>query len=85
MFGGVGLYHNDLFFGILAGDTLYLKADDQTRAQFERAGGHAFQPYPDRGGTMKYYSVPLAILEDVDQLTRWVADALAAAARSRRA
>ena len=30
MFGGVGLYAGDLFFALIAGDVLYLKADDST-------------------------------------------------------
>ena len=28
MFGGVGLYAGDLFFPLIAGEVLYLKADD---------------------------------------------------------
>lgn len=31
MFGGVGLYAGDLFFALIAGDVLYLKADEATR------------------------------------------------------
>ena len=32
MFGGVGLYHRGLFFGIIAGDALYLILKEETRA-----------------------------------------------------
>ena len=32
MFGGVGLYAGTVFFGIIFHDILYLKVDDQTRA-----------------------------------------------------
>ena len=74
MFGGVGLYAGDLFFALLAGDVLYLKADDSTRGDLEAAGARPFQPYPNRpagGGTMQYYSVPAAILEDSDELIAW--------------
>lgn len=84
MFGGVGLYHNGLFFGILAGDVLYLKADDQTRATFERAGSKPFKPYPDRAGTMQYYAVPIGVLESPPELARWARDAVAAASRASR-
>ena len=38
MFGGVGIYAGELFFALIADDTLYLKADDQTRSEFERRG-----------------------------------------------
>ena len=84
MFGGVGLYHNGLFFGILAGDVLYLKADDRTRATFERAGSKPFKPYPDRAGTMQYYSVPVEVLESPLDLAKWARDAIAAASRAAR-
>src|ERR1700732_4365139 len=72
MFGGVGLYAGELFFALLSGDVLYLKADDSTRREFEAAGARPFQPYPDRGsGTMQYYRVPAAILEDSGELIAW--------------
>ena len=53
MFGGVGLYHRDVFFGIVAADVLYLKVDDTTRGDYERAGMGPFRPFPERGGGMK--------------------------------
>ena len=81
MFGGVGLYHKGLFFGLLAGDVLYLKADDQTRATFERARSKPFQPYADRAGTMQYYAVPVGVLESAVELAGWARDAVAAATR----
>jgi DNA transformation protein and related proteins len=86
MFGGVGLYAGDLFFALLAGDVLYLKADDSTRGEFEAAGARPFQPYPDRprgGGTMRYYGVPVAILEDSGELTRWARTSVAVARAQR--
>jgi DNA transformation protein len=82
MFGGVGLYAGDVFFGILAGDVLYLKCDDRTRERFLRAASKSFTPYANRPGSTKYYEVPLAVLEDADELGRWVADSVSAARRS---
>lgn len=81
MFGGVGLYHRDTFFGIIAGDVLYLKVDDSTRVEYERAGMLAFKPYTDRSGTMQYYSVPLHVLESAPELARWARAAVAVARR----
>ena len=72
MFGGVGLYAGDLFFGILAADTLYLKVDDSNRGQYEAEGMIAFRPYSDKPMTMSYYQVPVSILEDRDELRAWV-------------
>ena len=76
MFGGVGLYHRDVFFGIVAGDVLYLKVDDATRGDYERAGMGPFKPYPDRGGTMQYYAVPLDVLESARDLAEWARKAV---------
>src|SRR4249919_3208378 len=80
MFGGVGLYHRGVFFGILARDTLYLKVGDSNRADYKRARMKAFRPYPNRSGTMKYYAVPLEILESPTDLAVWAGKAVAVAA-----
>jgi len=78
MFGGMGLYCDDVFFGIVARDELYLKVDDRTRGRYERAGMHPFKPYPGRPTTMKYYGVPLEVLESSVELTRWAQEAVRA-------
>ena len=82
MFGGVGLYAGDLFFALIAGDVLYLKADEATRDAREKAGARPFQPFPDRPkgkGRMQDYSVPAAILEDAEALLAWATEAIAIA------
>ena len=81
MFGGVGLYHEGVFFGIIAGDVLYLKVDDRNRPDYEAAGMRPFKPYPHRSGTMQYYSVPLNVLESALELTAWTRKAVDAARR----
>jgi len=82
MFGAVGLYYRGLFFGIVAGDVLYLKVDGSTRGDYERAGMHPFRPYPNRSGTMQYYAVPLDVLESASELARWARRAAAVAERA---
>lgn len=84
MFGGIGLYHRDTFFGIVAGDVLYLKVDDSTREDYERRGMSAFNPYPGRGGTMQYYAVPVDVLESGTELAQWARKAAAVASVARR-
>jgi len=81
MFGGLGLYCRGVFFGIVAADVLYLKADDELRVEFERAGATAFKPFADRPMSMKYYSVPPAILESPSSLVSWAGKSLAIASR----
>src|SRR5262249_26338045 len=81
MFGGVGLYFDAFFFGLVAGDVLYFKVDDENRKQYEAAGAKPFQPYGDESYSMGYYEVPVNVLEDTDQLRLWARGALAAAER----
>jgi DNA transformation protein and related proteins len=79
MFGGVGLYHDGAFFGLIARDTLYLKVGDANRADYLRRKMKPFKPYPDRSGTMKYYAVPLDVLESAPELAAWAQKAIAVA------
>jgi len=79
MFGGVGLYHRGVFFGLLARDTLYLKVDDTNRPDYKAAGMKPFRPYPGRRGSMRYYAVPLDVLESAPELAAWARKAVAAA------
>ena len=85
MFGGVGLYAHDVFFGIVAADQLFFKTGETTRADYERAGSSPFRPHPGRAMTMPYYSVPVPVLEDAVTLREWAlrAVAVAAAAKTR--
>jgi DNA transformation protein len=82
MFGGVGLYLDDVFFALIASDVLYFKVDDRTRRAYETAGMSAFKPYPNRSVTMNYYEVPVEVLEDEDRLRTWGLQALEVARRS---
>ena len=79
MFGGVGLYAEDVLFGILAADVLFLKVDDTNRREYEKAGSSPFKPYADRAMTMSYYNVPIVVLEDAVALGEWAARAVAVA------
>jgi TfoX/Sxy family transcriptional regulator of competence genes len=46
MFGGVGLYAGDLFSALIAGDVLYLKADEATRDAREKANALPINDFP---------------------------------------
>jgi DNA transformation protein and related proteins len=79
MFGGVGLYHRGVFFGLIAGDVLYLKVGESNRQDYVSMGMRPFKPYPHRSGTMQYYEVPLNVLESPPELAQWARRALAVA------
>jgi DNA transformation protein len=78
MFGGVGLYHHGIFFGLIDDDTLYLKVDDSNRTDFERAGSRPFQPYGEGSYSMQYYELPAEALEDRAAIREWVLKSVAA-------
>jgi DNA transformation protein len=84
MFGGVGLYAGDVFFGILASDVLYFKTDDSNRKDYEEAGSRPFKPYADRAMTMPYYAVPIGVVEDAPTLVTWAKRAVKVAAVSKK-
>jgi DNA transformation protein len=72
MFGGVGLYADGLFFGLIAEDTLYFKVDDSNRPDYEQRGSKPFCPFPDKSEfSMNYFDLPADVLEDAEELTRW--------------
>ena len=79
MFGGIGLYAHEAFFGILAADVLYFKVDDSNRRDYEASGSGPFKPFADRPMSTSYYAVPLAVLETAPDLTEWAAKSIAVA------
>lgn len=84
MFGGYGLYCDGVFFGILLDNTLYLKADDRNRGEFERAGSEIFS-YSRKGkrATLNFYRAPEEAMDATRLMLPWARSALAAALRSR--
>jgi len=75
MFGGFGLYHRDIFFGILHNGRLYFKTNDQSRPAYEAYDMLPFRP-SDKQTLKNYYEVPLEILEEDDALVRWAREAV---------
>lgn len=82
MFGGYGLYLDEVFVAIIAGETLYLKTDAQTQGEFERAGGQRFE-YTARGKThaLGFWSVPADAMDSPRSMQPWAKLALEAALR----
>ena len=48
MFGGVGLYSRDLFFGLIDDDTLFFKTDETNCAPYQARSMPRFMPPADR-------------------------------------
>lgn len=87
MFGGHGLYAGELFIALIAGERLYLKCDNHTRADFERAGCEPFAySSRDRGAvTLGYWSAPDEAMDSPQAMLPWARRALASALRAQAA
>ncbi len=80
MFGGLGLYSADLFFGIVDDDVVYFKVDDVTRPRYAK---RRMKPFDPMGSPMiGYWQVPPEVIEDADELASWVLEALEVAERA---
>jgi DNA transformation protein len=84
MFGGAGLYHSGLMFGLISEDVAYLKVDDSNRPDFVAAGSKPFRPYRKKGPVLSYYQVPGDVLEDAAAFGDWARKAFTAASRAKR-
>jgi DNA transformation protein len=83
MFGGAGVYLDDLSFGIILDETLFLRADDESRPAFEAAGSRQFT-YPAKDGqimSMAYWSLPDTAADDPEEAVQWARRAVEAATR----
>ncbi len=82
MFGGAGLFRDDLMFGLIADDTLYFKVDDGNRPDFEAQGMRPFTyqvKSRNSRSVMSYFQVPPDLLEEPGELVAWAEKAYAAA------
>lgn len=86
MFGGHGLYVDDLFVAIVAFERLYLKADAATRERFAAAGCAPFV-YETAGGSVSlgYFTAPDDAMESPALMQPWIRLAIEAAVRARAA
>ncbi len=83
MFGGHGIFCDGVMFALISDDTLYFKADDNTKPAFLDAGSLPFT-YEKAGREIElsYLTVPDEAGEDVEELRNWAHMALAAANRA---
>jgi DNA transformation protein and related proteins len=82
MFSGYGLFRQGAMFGLISGDTLYLRVDGRNRPDFVAAGSRVFRyrRAPAREIEIRgYMECPPDILEDAEAMLRW-ANASASAA-----
>ena len=80
MFGGIGLYSDGLFFGLIDDDTLFFKTDDRNIAPYRDRHMPRFMPFPDRPeAVLGYHQVPADVIEDAEALVDWARQSVAVA------
>jgi len=81
MFGGVGLFHSGIMFGLIARDELFLKVGDANRPAYEAAGEAPFS-YDTKHGSHtlgSYWRCPPELLDDAETFQIWARQAIEAA------
>ncbi|ADY30693.1 MULTISPECIES: TfoX/Sxy family protein [Cellulophaga] len=71
MFGGVGLYCNELMFCLLYEDVVALKIDDTNIKKYIDAGETPIKVFKNRTPIPSYYTVPTSVLENKNVFTVW--------------
>ena len=75
LFGGHGIYWNDVIFGIIFRGRLYFKVDDESKGEYLARGMGPFRPN-DRQTLKSYYEVPSKVLDDHEALLAWAMEAI---------
>lgn len=85
MFGGHGIFKDDIMFALVADEVVFFKVDATSKADFEAAGGEPFV-YVKNGQpmTMSYWRVSETCPTDDTDLLRWAHVAHQAAERQKR-
>lgn len=84
MFGGAGVYAEDVMFALIADETLYFKTDKQTEPDFEAAGSEPFV-YEGKGKSvrMSYWRAPDTVFDDAEEMAYWARKAINTALRAK--
>jgi DNA transformation protein and related proteins len=78
MFGGQGIYAEGAMFAIAYGEDVYLKVDEESRAEFEELGSGPFRPNA-RQTLKSFYELPGEVADDDAELAAWAHRAIEAA------
>lgn len=84
MFGGVGIFRQGIMFGLVADDTLYLKADENTSLNFKAEGcGPFVYDGKSKPHIMPYWRLPERLYDEPDEFRHWALNAFVVAERAK--
>lgn len=73
MFGGWGIYKDDIIFALITGGELYFKVDKSNQDDYEKYGSHPFEyTRKKRQISLSYWLLPEKIMEDKEKLFEWI-------------
>ena len=84
MFGGEGLFHDGVMFGLVYEERIFLKTSEDTRKSFIAEGLKPFT-YPMKKGEgilTSYYPLPDRLYDDPEALAEWARAAFTVALES---
>ena len=73
MFGGLGVFSDDVMFALIHGGEVYVKSTGEMAGLYVK-DGHQFEPPFRKGMKMPYWNVPESI--EKNKLGEWAAQAL---------
>lgn len=86
MFGGYGIYHDGLMFGLVIDNQLYLKSDAENLAFFEAQGlGPFIYNMKGKAVQLSYHRAPEAMLDEREMAAEWAGRSWEAALRAQAA
>lgn len=78
IFTGVGLYHRQQLFAVMANDRLYFRVDDASVQPFRQRGMPALKPGVATLPHSHFHQLPDAVLEEAAELLYWMRAAVEA-------
>ena len=86
MFGGWGIYRDGVFFALIADGELYFKVDDSNKAEYNKYDSKPFVYTGHKGKdvTMSYWLLPEWIMEDKNELVKWVGKSVEVSKKSKK-
>lgn len=85
MFGGYGIYKDNIFFALVSEEILYFKVDDSNIKDFQAYDSKPFS-YENKNKktiSMSYFQVPVEILENQSELITFANKSINAAIKSK--
>jgi DNA transformation protein len=76
MFGGAALYQDELAFGMIAHNRVYLKVDNTNIDKYLKAGCSQLKPFENNKTVLSFYNIPTEVLENTDEFIEWSKESL---------